>query len=203
MDLLVIGAGPVGRALARPWTAAGHAVSVAVRDPGDRKHDAYRAEHRLSSTGELPPADAAALAIPGAQLPALLEVTGPQLDGRLVIDATHTPSGARMHQLPLLAQRLPSARLFRTFTITGWENFAGDVAGQRPDMLYTGPDGDDRVSIERLIADVGPRPLWLGDGPSAADALDGLTRIWFTLAMARGHGRHLAFRVLTPEPEHA
>jgi hypothetical protein len=41
-----------------------------------------------------------------------------------------------MRQLPLLAQRLPSARLFRTFTITGWENFAGDVAGERPDMLY-------------------------------------------------------------------
>ena len=158
MDLLVIGAGQVGRALARAWSAAGHTVTVAVRDPGDPKHDGYRAEHTLTGTAALPAADATTLAVPGTQLPTLLDASGAQLDGRLVIDATNTAGGARMHQLPLLSARLPGADVYRAFTCTGWENFTHDVAGERPDLPYCGPDRAARTTVEQLIADTGPRP---------------------------------------------
>ncbi|WP_433304063.1 NADPH-dependent F420 reductase [Actinoplanes sp. CA-030573] len=196
MDLLVIGAGPVGRALAGGWSAAGHAVTLAVRDPAAARHDTYRATHRLVAARSLPSADITVLAVPGDQLPAVLEANGRQLDGRLLTDATNTMGAARLHQLPLLTRRLPAARVYRAFTTTGWENFAPEVAGERPDLFYAGPDTPDRQVIETLIADIGPRPLWAGAGPDAADRLDALAQLWFALALRRGLGRHLALRVL-------
>jgi predicted dinucleotide-binding enzyme len=104
-----------------------------------------------------------------------------------------------LHQTPLLSAKLPHALVYRAFTATGWENFTGDVAGERPDMPYTGPDGTERGTVAGLIADAGPRPVWLG--ADAQDALDGAARLWFTLALGRGLGRRLAFRVLTDSPE--
>ena len=197
MELLVIGAGPVGRALARAWSAGGHTVTLAVRDPDNPKHDGYRTEHALTDVAVLPTADATLLSVPGEQLPTLLDADGPQLDGRLIIDATNTPGGAHLHRLRLLAQRLPNAQVYRAFTSTGWENVTRDVAGERPDMLYAGPDGRQRSTVERLICDAGPRPVWLPEG--AEDVVDGVLRLWF--ALARTHGRHLAFRVLSENPQ--
>jgi hypothetical protein len=38
------------------------------------------------------------------------------------------------------------------------------------------------------------RRLYLG--PDQQDTLDGVMRLWFTLAVGQGRGRHLAFKVL-------
>ena len=39
------------------------------------------------------------------------------------------------------------------------------------------------------------QPIWLG-GVEAFDTVDSLTRVWFTLALQRNLGRHLALKVL-------
>lgn len=67
--------------------------------------------------------------------------------------------------------------------------------GTPADLFYSGPPSHQQ-SVEALIEAVGLRPVWVGDGPDAADVLDGLTRLWFTLALQQGRGRHLAFRML-------
>jgi 8-hydroxy-5-deazaflavin:NADPH oxidoreductase len=193
----VIGAGPVGRALARRWQEAGFIVTVAVRDPREPRYEPHRRAHRLVALEAVPPADATVLAVPGDGLGDLLDQHAPPLDGRLIVDATNRVGTGPMHQLPLLAARLPSARVYRAFTSVGWENFTDSVAGQRPDLLYSGPDGTDRRLVCDLVAATGMRPVWLGDGPAAADILDGAARLWFALALGRGLGRNLAFRFLT------
>lgn len=203
MNLLVIGVGPVGRTLAGRWSAAGHTVSVAVRDPAAPKHDPYRDRFRLVPAGVLPTADVTVLAVPGDQLGDLLDATATRLDGRVLIDATNTPGRPRLHQQSLLAERLAAADVHRAFTSIGWENFSARVAGERPDMLWTGSDGPARPLVERLIADVGPRPVRLGDPVEAADALDAVARLWFALALGRGLGRRLAVRILTGPAEAA
>ena len=48
---------------------------------------------------------------------------------------------------------------------------------------------------ERLISDIGLRPVSLGDSDQA-DLVDSITALWFALAIRRQHGRHLAFKVL-------
>lgn len=63
-------------------------------------------------------------------------------------------------------------------------------------MLYCGPAGAGKAVVEKLIRDVGLRPVSLGDINQAAlvDAVGGL---WFALVLGQGMGRHLAFKVLT------
>ena len=84
----------------------------------------------------------------------------------------------------------------RAFNTLGWENFAEPVvAGVRCDLLYGAEDGVAREVAERLIRDVGLEPVWVG-GPESFDVVDGVTRLWFTLAFQRRLGRRLAFKVL-------
>lgn len=53
------------------------------------------------------------------------------------------------------------------------------------------------VDIEQALqADVGFTPVWVGEGEQAANVIDGVTKLWFALAMGRGMGRHLGFRAL-------
>jgi predicted dinucleotide-binding enzyme len=63
-------------------------------------------------------------------------------------------------------------------------------------MFYSGPTQGAQI-VEALIEAVGMRPVHVGSGVAAADVLDGITRLWFTLALQQGRGRHLAFRTLS------
>jgi predicted dinucleotide-binding enzyme len=60
-----------------------------------------------------------------------------------------------------------------------------------------GPDGDAATLVERLIADVGLRPVRLG-GQDTVGVLDGVARLWFALALGQEMGRRVAFKVLIP-----
>ncbi len=68
-----------------PWprhgTAPGLDVSVAVRDPDDPKHDAYRQDHAVVALDALPTADATVLAVPGRGVLDLLDRHAGLLDG--------------------------------------------------------------------------------------------------------------------------
>jgi predicted dinucleotide-binding enzyme len=58
-------------------------------------------------------------------------------------------------------------------------------------VIGTGPIGG---TLGRAFAR-GGRPVYLGAGQEGT--VDGLLRLYFALAVQQGHGRHLAFRMLT------
>lgn len=186
----VIGSGGVGRTLAQALRRGGMEVTVGVRTP--------------SQAGEVPIDDAIAgasavvVAIPGAAIEDFAATRGAALAGRLVLDASNDLSaghGGAMHHMDAWARHAPAASVVRAFNTMGHEN-VGDprLAGETADLLFCGPE-EVRERTEEVIRAAGLRPVWLG-GTEEADTLDGLTRIWFTLAFARGRGRRLAFRVL-------
>ncbi len=195
-QVCVVGAGPVGRTLAGLWDSAGHHVTLAVRDPKDPKHAAIRPRFRLVELRALPPADATLLAIPGPAVTEFVSEQVDRLDGRLLIDATNNMAGGALHQLPLLGTWLPSSVVYRAFNTFGWETFRPEIAGEQPDLLYSGPDPGQRGLVESLIGDTGMRPVYVGDGVPAADALDGLSRLWWLLAFRRGLDQTVAMRLL-------
>jgi len=201
MDVTVIGAGRVGIALARAWQRAELRVTIAVRDPEAERYEDIRAEFAVGTIDRaVPQADATLIAVPANSVAELVSTRAAVLNGRLLLDATNAIGGVHLHQVPLLQQALPAARIYRAFNTLGWENYANpgfDLAGTRvpADLLYCGPAGLDLPQVERLIAAVGLRPVRIGD-LQAADLLDGIARLWFALALGQGHGRHLAFRML-------
>jgi predicted dinucleotide-binding enzyme len=118
------------------------------------------------------------------------------LDGKLVIDAANRMGATTPNSRVACQQHAPGARYVRAFNSLGWENFANPTFdGVQADLFYAGPEAD-RALVEQLIADVGLRPMRLGDSDQAG-LVDSVSGLWFALAIGQQHGRHLAFKVLT------
>ena len=89
-----------------------------------------------------------------------------------MIDATNDIQGAgKLHALDELADGAHPVRAFNTL---GWENFADPMFdGVTADLFYAAEEGRAKDVADRLIADVGLRPIWLG-GVEAFDLVDSL-----------------------------
>ncbi len=199
MKIAVIGAGNICGTLGEKWAAAGHALAFGVRSPSDEKYAALR---RLAAV--LPVAEALAfgevvlLAQPGTAVPEFAARYGPALAGKLVIDATNNRAQKDLNSLEVLAERAPGARLGRAFSTLGWENFAQPQLGGAPVDLFFCAAPADQALLEKLIADTGLHPVYVG-GLDQVPALDGLTRLWFALVFGQKRGRRLAFKLVAED----
>jgi 8-hydroxy-5-deazaflavin:NADPH oxidoreductase len=186
MKIAVIGAGRIGRTLGGAWAAAGHDVVYGVRspaEPGERSVEAA-----------VPEADVVVLAVPGGVARDVVGRLGTALAGKVVVDATNDVAGGG--ELNALGALPDEAEPVRAFNTIGWECMADPiVGGQQADMLYAAEPGRPKDVAERLISDVGLRPVYVG-GADAFGVVDSVTRLWFTLVFQRGLGRRLAFKVL-------
>jgi 8-hydroxy-5-deazaflavin:NADPH oxidoreductase len=183
MKIAVIGAGRIGGTIGGRWEAAGHEVVYGLREPSKKNGAKPIAE-------ALKPADAVLLAIPGNAVSQFAREHAKELDAKVVIDATNNFGGASMHSWSEMSAAIPKARLYRAFNTYGWDVFENpSIGGEVPDLFYAGPDDE----IERLIVDAGLRPVRVG-GTDTVDVVDGVLRLWFTLA--RHRGRRIAFRLI-------
>jgi predicted dinucleotide-binding enzyme len=189
MRIAVIGAGTVGRTLGEKWRTAGHDVVYGSRSPGPTG--------TASIAEAVANADVVLLSVPGSAAKHVLASLGPALAGKVVIDATNDiRTSGKMHALDEVSA---GAHPVRAFSNLGWENFENPVvAGVQADLLFAAEEGEAREVAEQLTRDVGLEPVWLG-GVDAFDVVDGVTRLWFTLAFERKLGRRLAFKVLREE----
>jgi predicted dinucleotide-binding enzyme len=180
------GAGNIGRTLGGKWEAGGHEVVYGVRNPAGPGQ--ARVPDAVAGT------EVVLIAVPGAAAKDMLATLGPALVGKVVIDASNNVQGSgKLHALDDLPAGAHPVRAFNTL---GWENLADPVvAGVQADLLYAAEEGQAHEVAEQLIRDVGLNPVWLGD-VETFDVVDGVTRLWFTLALERGLGRRLAFKVL-------
>jgi 8-hydroxy-5-deazaflavin:NADPH oxidoreductase len=184
--IAVVGSGNIGRTIGDSWRRAGHEVVHASRSP--------QPPRTVAIADAIAGADVVLLAVPGAAVPGLLAEHGPALDGRVVIDATNDVGAERLNHADAYARFAPGARFVRAFNSLGFEMFADPtVGGEVADLFWCGPQD---AGVEQLIADVGLRPVRVGD-IDAIDVVDGATRLWLTLVFRQGHPRRLAFRLLT------
>ena len=202
MKIGVLGAGIIGRTIGKKWAAAGHELVFGVRDTGKADLQSFldeiEGEGSIGSTAAaIDHGEVILVAIPGRAVKEMGAAFAAGLDGKLLIDATNNIGGPVLNSVAELAAHAPAARIFRAFNTLGWENFEEPrLAGEQIDLFFCGPDGDDRLLVEQLIADVGLRPVYVGDHGQLT-AVDNITRLWFALAMDQGRGRRLAFKVLT------
>jgi predicted dinucleotide-binding enzyme len=199
MRIAVIGAGHIGNTLGKKWAAAGHAVFYGVREPGNPKYA------HLSESGEISEirsaiesAKVVLLSIPGDAVKKFVEACQDSLEGKLIIDATNNIRGGPMNNLELLYEMTLNTQLIRAFSTLGWENFENPVInGQQVDLFFCGHSGA-RAIIEKLIADIGLRPVYLGP-MEKAELVDGLTRVWFELVFEQRRSRRLMLKLVEKE----
>ncbi|HEX8730042.1 MAG TPA: NAD(P)-binding domain-containing protein [Ktedonobacterales bacterium] len=215
LHIAVLGAGNIGGTLGRKWVTAGHRVIFGVPDPTSPRAQALRAElGQASAIGSVAEAlagsDVVVLAVPGRVVDDLIRTHVSQLDGKIIVDASNRmesrADGGPMNSVAALSVAAPAAHVYRAFNSLGWENFADPLFnGVQADLFYAGPEdgaagdpqGGARTTVERLIADVGLHPVYVG-GPEQVGVVDGVANLWFALALGQRHGRRLAFKVLVP-----
>jgi 8-hydroxy-5-deazaflavin:NADPH oxidoreductase len=202
LKVAVLGAGNIGGTLGRKWAKAGNDVTFGVNDPNGPKAQAVRADlgdaARIGTAAEaIAAGDVVLLAVPGPAMDDAIRANKAQLDGKIIIDAANRMGDPQPDSLATLRAGTPNAKTYRAFNTLGWENFETPVIdGIQADLFFCGPDGAPRATVEQLIADIGLRPVWLGDNDQIA-TVDGLLRLWFALAIGQRKGRHLAFKLIT------
>jgi predicted dinucleotide-binding enzyme len=199
VKVAVIGAGHIGGTLGKAWAAAGHDVRFGVPSPAKYDELAATGATVTTVTDAVHGANAVLLAVPGSAVTGIITDIAPALSTAIVLDATNDIGGAgALNASAAVSAAAPSAHYYRAFNTLGWENFADPTFtdGGRADLFYAGPDGGTRTDVERLITDVGLRPVWVG-GPEQIETVDGVARLWFALVMGRKMPRRTAFRVLS------
>jgi predicted dinucleotide-binding enzyme len=191
MDIAVVGTGFVGGILGRALARSGHAVTFGSRHPHDDDVAADTGAQVLSVADALSRANVVVLAIPGSAAEELGSMFGQALSGKLVIDATNRMGDAVANSRPFLPSDVRYARAFNTL---GGESMENPVfADGRADMFFSAPEAD-RQTVETVVEAVGLGPVYVG--ADQEQLVDGLFRLWVTLAMAQGRGRRLALRLL-------
>ena len=202
MKIAVIGAGNIGGTLGKKWADTGNQVYFGVRDPAGSRVQAILREISgialaVSIDEALVEGGVVLLAIPGRVAEETIRAHAAGLKGKTIIDATNKIGEPQMNCLPFLAEVAPSAALFRAFNNLGWENFVDPTfGGEQADLFFCGVDGQERATVEILIAEVGLRPIYCG-GLEQAPVIDNLTSLWIDLTRRLGKGRHLALKLLT------
>ncbi len=201
MKIAVLGYKTIGRTLGKKWIQAGHTVVFGVRQVDNEEVQAL-----VKSLGNRATADTVAnairlgeavvFAIPGEAMEETIAAYAQALDGKTIIDAANRMRGGPMNSAAMFAAHAPTAKVFRAFNSLGWENFENPRFGDlQADLFYCGPEGKARADVEKLIADVGLRPICVG-GIDQVQVVDSVTSLWFALVRQQGMRRHLAFKVL-------
>jgi predicted dinucleotide-binding enzyme len=223
MKIAIIGAGNVGQTLGSALRSKGHTVIYGSRDP------ASHTERNVRSVAEaLIGAEVVILATPWIATEALVVQHADGLAGKIVIDATNPvhPGLARLavasnsSGVELLQSQARQAKFFKAFNSTGVDVMAHPrFAAGKAAMFVAGPDGADKDTVLRIVADVGFEPVDAGE-LRAARQLEHLAMLWIQLALTKGYGRDFAFviarrqdvancnaeprvRVVQPQPQEA
>jgi 8-hydroxy-5-deazaflavin:NADPH oxidoreductase len=189
MRIAVIGTGNIGGTLGGKWRAAGHDVVYGSRSAGSAGPGGAPIATIADAVAG---ADVVLVAIPGPAVAELVFTHGPDLTGKVVIDAANKIGEAEANSHADIAAAAPAAHYARAFNTLGWENFADPLPGAQ---LFFAADPGARAATEELISAVGLEPVFVGDG-GAARTVDGLAPLWFALVQQSGGNRKLAFRTI-------
>jgi NADPH-dependent F420 reductase len=196
MDIAIIGAGNVGRALATSFTGAGHTVTIASRDPEDAAGVAAASGATIatSNAAAATTAEIVVLALPASRFADVAAEIGEAVTGKVVIDVSNRMSfGADGPDIDTtssnaedLAALLPGARVVKAFNTLFASNQSDPIAeGVQLDGYVAADDAAARQTVLELVASIGLDPVDVG--PLARSRqLEGLAFLNITLNIANG-----------------
>jgi predicted dinucleotide-binding enzyme len=200
MQIVIVGAGNVGSALANGWRKAGHVVSYALKDAtGKNAERAQRDGFAILPMGEAATkAEVIALAVPWGGMTDAVKALG-NVSGKILIDAINPLT--RELELALgfsdsagesVARLARGAHVVKAFNTTGAGNMAAAHGFKvKPMMPVAGDDAGAKAKVMRLAEDLGFEAV--DAGPlKAARLLEPMAVFWIKQAFG-GRGVEFAF----------
>jgi hypothetical protein len=173
MNIAIIGAGNVGRALATSFVRAGHTVTVASRDPehSGAVASSTHARSAASNAAAAATAEIVVLAIPFGSVEAVAAEIATAVKGKIVVDATNRmafgPNGPTIDAGPSNAERLaawlPDAHVVKAFNTLFASHQADPMAeGVQLDGFVAADDAVAGATIIELVRSMGLNPVHVG-----------------------------------------
>jgi len=186
MQIAIIGAGNVGRALAASLTRAGHDVTVSAAHPEHAREAAAEtgATAAPNNAEAVSNASVVVLAVPSTALEGLASEIGDALTGKVVVDVsnrpTPSPDGTATSIAEELQGKLPGASVVKAFN-TALASRQADprVAGIATDGFVAGDDAAAKQTVLELVESIGFRPVDAGS-LVAARTLEGMA--WLNIS---------------------
>jgi 8-hydroxy-5-deazaflavin:NADPH oxidoreductase len=212
MKVGILGSGDVAKALAAGFLKHGHGVVMGTRDQA--KLADWLAQHRGARAGSFSEAakfgEAVVLAVKGTvALEALGAAGGPNLSGKVVIDATNPIADAppvngvvkfftRLDEslMERLQREFAEARFVKAFNSVGSPLMVNpQFAGGKPTMFICGNDEAAKQTVRGILDRFGWETADMGKA-EAARAIEPLCMLWCIPGFLRNEWGH-AFKLLT------
>jgi NADPH-dependent F420 reductase len=196
MNIAIIGAGNVGRALGTSFVRAGHSVAIASRDPEDAGNVAAAtgAHVAASNTSAAKGADIVVLATPFSSAPEIAADIAAVVDGKVVVDVSNRMSfgeggpdiDTTTSNAEELAALLPGASVVKAFNTLMASNQSDPITeGVQLDGYVAANDEVAKAKVLDLVASIGLKPIDVGP-LSRARQLEGLAFLNITLNITNG-----------------
>jgi hypothetical protein len=180
MQIAIIGAGNVGRALAASLTRAGHDVTITATHSEHAVEAASEtgATAVVGNTEAAQAAELVVLAIPEQAHDQVARELAPAVAGKVIVDVsnrpTPSPDGAPTSIAEELQGKLPNAKVVKAFNTAFASRQANpSVGGIAPDGFVAGDDAQAKQAVLDVVESVGFRPVDAGS-LSSARTLEGM-----------------------------
>ncbi len=198
MNIAIIGAGNVGKALASSFKRAGHDVTIASRDVEDAGSVAAATGARVASSNAeaATGAEIVILAIPFDSAPDVAAEIAEAAAGKAVVDVTNRISfGANGPEIDTtssngeaIAALLPDASVVKAFNTLFASNQTDPISeGVQLDGFVAGDDAAAKAKVLALVGSIGLNPVDVGP-LSRARQLEGLAFLNMALNITHNGG---------------
>ncbi len=203
MNIAIIGTGNVGGALATKWANSGHFIFLGVQDVND-----YKGKELLNNpnttvqsvTEAVQKADVLLLATPAVATIQVAKSLG-DTTGKIIIDAMNIimgrgPEGFSNTTDAILANTT-TKEVVKSFNTTGFNNMQEPTYGDVViDMFVAGDSEKGKAVVKQLAKDAGFAECYDIGGNDKFQLMEQFAWFWINLAMFRGEGREIGFKLL-------
>jgi hypothetical protein len=208
MNIAIIGAGNVGKALATSALRAGHTVTVSSSS-GDSAATVARetgAKAAASNREAVEGAELVVIAVPYMAIVDLLDEVGPQLAGKIVVDATNPLkpdySGLAVEGTSAAEEiqtHVPAARVVKAFnTIFAARQADPVISGVHVDGFVASDDDEAKAVVLDLVKGLGFNPIDAGQ-LAMSRYLEALAFLNISLQMHHGWSWQSGWKLVGPE----
>ncbi len=202
MDIAVIGAGNVGKALSGAFVRAGNTVTISSAHPETAKEAAKGtgATPVDSNRAAAAAGDVVVLAVPYPTLPVILDDLGDALRGKVVIDATNPMRDiGGTSAAEEIQAKTPEARVVKAFnTVFATRQADPVVGGVAMDAFVAGDDEAAKATVLELAKSIGFEPI--DAGPlKMARALEAMAALNIDLQLRNGWTWQTAWKLVGPK----
>lgn len=203
MNIAIIGTGNVGGALAKSWAKQGHSIRLGVRDLAQFKGKELLEHAGIQAfpiTEAVAKAEVILLATPAPTAASAAQSLG-DTTGKIIIDAMNIvmgrgPEGYTNTAEAILANTA-TREVVKCFNTTGFNNMENPQYGdQLLDMFMAGGSDESKAVVRQLAIEAGFATCYDVGGPEQYGLMEQFALFWINLAMFRGQGRDIGFKLL-------